>query len=361
MIDENVVVATLGPLNGTYFHIPDLTAYARKVTSLGRCAQVSGPQPGFPACYVLFYENDAEIFISMVWTEPGQRQRGLAEGLLRRIVRQSHKDVRLQVHRDNPAKGLYERLGFVTVGMAGETETMIRPSRVAIMQPYLFPYVGYFHLIESSDLFVFYDDVNYIKRGWINRNYILVQGCRHRFSVPVAHGSQNLLIKDTIHAYDNRWVSKFRATLESAYRKAPFREDVIDLVMSTFASAGPSIADLAISSILAVCDYINRPFEYERSSICSPESRGMDKADRLIRITKELGYRAYVNAAGGEKLYDEPYFEERGVRLDFLQSDPVTYSQGGGEDFAPGLSILDVLMYNAPDAVAEHFTKFRMG
>jgi len=217
--------------------------------------------------------------------------------------------------------------------------------RLAIMQPYIFPYIGYFHLIQASSLFVFYDDVQYIKSGWINRNRIFNQDTDLFFTVPLSKASSNKLIKEIAPAFDFRWINKFYKQLVLNYKRAPFFKSAVDWVMSPFYKEYADITDLAIASILAIYSYLDIEFNYTKSSICSPETKGTDKADRLIQITKHLGYEHYVNAAGGKELYSKEYFLNQGVNLSFIKSNAIKYKQYS-EYFVPGLSIIDIIMFN---------------
>jgi ribosomal protein S18 acetylase RimI-like enzyme len=352
MISPSEIVSTLAPDNGTYFRIPDLAEYAAKLHAHGRAEEFRDPGTGNLVSYILYYDNDPEVFISMVWTTPEQRGKGFATKLLKRVIEDSKKDFVLEVHSDNPAKKAYERLSFREVAREGTTVTMRRDSRLAIMQPYAFPYLGYFHLISLSDLFVFYDDVNYIKRGWINRNRILANGAASRFAIPVADSSQNRRINQIRTAYDSRWIDRFYKTLVGAYRRAPYFDASIDPIISVFRAHHDSISELAIASIVAIYDHIGASLRFSRSSIASPDSVGLQKADRLIAICKRLGYRHYVNASNGRALYDRESFMREGIDLSFVKSSAVQYPQFGGA-FIPDLSIIDVMMFNSPAQIRE--------
>lgn len=237
---------------------------------------------------------------------------------------------------------------------------MTTEPRVAIMQPYLFPYIGYFHLIHASALFVFYDDVQFIKGGWINRNRILSQGGDLLFTVPLASASISRPINDTAPAADPRWKNKFYKRLKQSYAKAPFFAKVVDPVMGVFSKEYGSISDMAIESIVSVFAYLHAPFAYTRSSICSPETKGLEKSDRLIEITRSLGHRHYVNPTGtGKNLYSKPYFLERGVVLSFVESKSIEYSQFVNP-FVPWLSIIDVLMFNGEKRTLELLSEYRL-
>ena len=225
----------------------------------------------------------------------------------------------------------------------------VAPRAIAIMQPYFFPYVGYFQLANRASLFIFYDDVNYIKGGWINRNRILVNGAAAYLTVELRGASQNRLINEVLWN-DNS--SKLLRTLQMAYARAPFFSETYALVQECFSSAGPFIGDLAGMSVQKVAGYLGLHARFERASERHPESRGLGRARRLITIAKHHRARTYINAAGGRQIYDRAEFEAEGVDLRFLKTHIEPYPQFG-RTFIPGLSIIDVLMFNSPERVRE--------
>lgn len=229
-----------------------------------------------------------------------------------------------------------------------EVKTDRATQRVAIMQPYAFPYIGYFHLIHASDMFVFYDDVNYIKRGWINRNNLLQTNRSFRFSIPISKPSQSRPINETELALEQGWIDHFRTQLAHAYRKAPHYETVNTLILSVLEQDHRTIAQLAQSSIIAIQDYLELPFKHVSSSSAFPDSHGQERSERLIHITKALGSEHYINSPGGEALYSKDYFQQHGIKLSFIQSEAITYKQFD-QTFVPSLSIIDVLMFNEPE------------
>jgi len=229
--------------------------------------------------------------------------------------------------------------------------------RLSIMQPYVFPYIGYFHLIEASDKIVFYDDVTYIKQGWINRNRILLQDKDFLFTIPLENASSFRLILETKPLSGDKYQEKFLGLIRSVYRKAPYYSEVYKLIESVIIQEHDNVADLAISSITAVYDYLGKEIKWTKSSTCSPQTRGMGKADRLIQITKDLGYRKYVNPIGGLELYDRGYFNSQGVELNFIQSREVPYKQFN-DQFVPWLSILDILMFNDITEINKQFSAY---
>jgi hypothetical protein len=288
----------------------------------------------------------------MVWTNQRFQNQGYATHLLEKLIRSTAKPIFLDVNKNNPARFLYHRLGFKTIDINGTRERMAVGRRIAIMQPYAFPYIGYLQLINASDLFVFYDDVNYIKRGRINRNNILLNGKEFSFTLPVANASQNRLIKDTLPAIDDHWRDTFIKRLTYAYKKAPYFNQTMERIEGVLSSSHTSIADLAIASIASAFDYMRLELNYVKSSDFSPETREMEKSDRLIAITKKAHGQRYVNTISGQKLYDKTYFMERGVNLSFIKNGEVTYPQFGNI-FAPKLSIIDLMMFNHGEAIRE--------
>ncbi len=357
MIEQSEIVTSLASANGIYFNIPSLDEYAKKITAHGKSVDFRQPDTGKLIAYALYYDNAPEIFISMVWTHPEYRGRGFAKALLRQIINSSHKDIRLEVHRDNPFRLLYERLGFtVEEEFIGSLYMRFR-RKAAIMQPYVFPYIGYFQLIDASDLFVFYDDVHFIKKGWINRNRILLNGRDHLFTVPVADASQNRRINETHLSIDEKWRSAFYKTMTQAYRKAPYFSKVMDQILPIFHAEYESVADMAINSIASVYDYLGMKHSFAKSSVCAPATRELNKSDRLIEITKRHGYKGYVNAASGRHLYSTDYFKTQGVELSYIKSEPIQYTQLADE-FVPGLSIIDAMMFNDAETLKTFFGQY---
>jgi hypothetical protein len=220
---------------------------------------------------------------------------------------------------------------------------------IAIMQPYAFPYIGYFQLIYASDLFVFYDDVNYINRGWINRNRILVNDKDSLVTIPVKNASQNVLIKD-VGLFDNaKAAQKILATIKNSYKKAPHFNITYQLIESIFGSKSETISEFAINSITIITSFLNLDTDFKISSQ-SYQNQYLKKADRLIDICRIENQKEYINAEGGKTLYNKENFRSKGINLQFLVSNIYEYQQFG-EKFVPGLSIIDVLMFNSAEEI----------
>lgn len=223
--------------------------------------------------------------------------------------------------------------------------------RIAIMQPYVFPYIGYFQLINAVDAFVFYDDVNFIKKGYINRNSILVNGKSNQFVIPCKAVSQNKLIKDVVLAIDDSEKEKLIKTLHLAYKRAPFFNVVMPLIEEVINNEDHiTISDLAVHSVKQVSSYLGIQKKWVLSSLDHEDSTGQEKGIRLINITKKEGAAVYVNPIGGKQIYDKEVFKSHQVELKFLKPKPIAYQQFKHE-FVPWLSIIDVLMFNSIEEV----------
>src|SRR6266581_942498 len=207
--------------------------------------------------------------------------------------------------------------------------------KIAIMQPYLFPYLGYYELIAAVDHLVVLDDVTYIKQGWINRNRILVEGRAAMFSVPLDGAGSHVRICDVLvneKSYP-RWRTKFFKMLTFNYRKAPFFTGVEPLVAEVIPAPGTarlSIRDMAVRSLGAVMRYLGLRFSYSLSSEY-PKPDGVKGADRVLFLCRALGAKAYYNPSGGTQLYDKHAFNSQGVTLKFLAPHKTPYAQGGAD------------------------------
>jgi hypothetical protein len=221
---------------------------------------------------------------------------------------------------------------------------------VAIMQPYLLPYIGYFQLVAAVDLFIVYDNVKYTKKGWINRNRMLVDGGDAVFTVPLKHDADCLDVvqREVAATFDPEKVLR---RLEAAYRRAPHFEDTIELVEEVLRCPERNLFRFLLHSLTTTCLHLGIGTELRPSSTVAAD-HDLSGQDRVLAICEATGAGVYVNAIGGTQLYDRQAFLERGVALFFLQSEPFEYRQFG-DTFVPWLSIVDVLMFNPLDAVRD--------
>jgi hypothetical protein len=230
---------------------------------------------------------------------------------------------------------------------------------IAIMQPYIFPYLGYFQLIQAVDKFIFYDDVNFIKRGWINRNRVLINNEPSLFTIPLIKASQNRLINETKVAIDKKWLKNFYNTIELSYKKAPFFLKVNNLIKEILNKNHTNISELASESIIMISKYLDINTEFELSSKNYSSSKGLDKADRLIEICNRNDAKSYINAHGGIDLYDKDYFRKNNIELYFHVPDLLPYKQFNS-DFISGLSIIDILMFNNKDDIQRMLSNYKL-
>lgn len=215
---------------------------------------------------------------------------------------------------------------------------------VAAMQPYVFPYIGYFQLLHAADSFVFLDDVNFIKKGWINRNYLFSKQAPVLFTIPIKSVSQNTLIKDAEIFDGENWSKKILKQIEQGYAKAPEFEHVFPQVARVFEEPCSTIAEMAIRSITAVFRYVYGDFDYRLSSSLSLEP-GTAGEKRILEICKLDGAARYINPLGGVELYSSRAFGAAGLDLKFLKTRPMTYRQFGKPVERP-YSMIDVMMFN---------------
>lgn len=226
--------------------------------------------------------------------------------------------------------------------------------KIAVMQPYFLPYVGYFQLISKVDGFVFLDDADYVRRGWIQRNYIVANGQRTRIRVPVAKRPIGTPIHEILLAENYpKWRTKFIDTLRHAYGKAPYFDVVSNLLKQVLLNPGAGLSELNIRLIISVCDYVGLDQNFEQSLDYCNDSALAGEA-RLIDICLRKGATEYVNAPGGRALYAPENFEKSGVRLRFLEPEINPYSRQN-TDFIPCLSVLDMLMFLDPEEVLRQF------
>lgn len=218
--------------------------------------------------------------------------------------------------------------------------------KIAIMQPYLFPYLGYFALIDYTDKFIFFDDVQYIKKGWINRNrFLRADGNVAFFTVPIKNAPRETFINQIEIDYSQRWMEKINGQFSAYKRKAPYYNEVQDLMMSVFLKNKKTISEIAIESIVATCRYLGITIDYEIFSEMNMGELNVCEADDwALEITKKLSFSEYVNPPGGITFFDREKYRKNNVKLNFLKSTLPTYVQRNGH-FEPGLSILDVMMF----------------
>ena len=221
------------------------------------------------------------------------------------------------------------------------------------MQPYLFPYVGYFQLMASVDKFILFDDVNFINRGWINRNRILVGGKDYLFTVPLHAASQNKLINDIQISDESNWKAKLLKTIEQAYKKAPCFNDAYPIISQIINYENLNLAEYIYHSIVTVNKYLGIGCELVPSSSIY-NNRHLKGQDRILDICRTELATEYMNLPGGQELYSQVKFLDYGVKLTFIKPLNFIYKQFDS-DFEPWLSIIDLMMFNTNDQLAGFF------
>lgn len=230
--------------------------------------------------------------------------------------------------------------------------------KVSIMQPYFFPYIGYFQLIANSDVFVIYDDVNFIKKGWINRNTILVNNTPYLFSIPLQNVSQNKLINEIFISDLDKWKTDLLKTISSSYKKAPFYQDVYPLIEKIISFDELNLALYIQNSLQDLCEYLNLNTKLIMSSEIV-KNNGLRGENKIIDICLQLGANQYINAIGGIELYIQDNFQVKNIDLKFIKSENIIYKQFKNE-FKPWLSIIDVIMFNSLEDTRMLLNKFEL-
>lgn len=222
--------------------------------------------------------------------------------------------------------------------------------KLGIMQPYFFPYIGYWQLINAVDKYVVYDDVNYIKGGWINRNNILLNGGKHLITIPLEKASPFKLINEISVTGNEVLKNKLIKTIKSAYIKAPFYEQVMPQI-ETLIFENSSISELNFNIILTIQKYLDIQTEIFLSSQIKKnnELKGQDKVIDIVHI---MGAEEYINAMGGQELYSKDNFAKEKIKLSFLKPNEIIYKQFKNI-FVPNLSIIDVMMFNSPEQIKD--------
>jgi len=227
--------------------------------------------------------------------------------------------------------------------------------KLGIMQPYFFPYIGYFQLIHAVNTYIVYDDVNYIKGGWVNRNYILLNGEKHLVTLRLRKASPNKRINE-IEIDGNQ--KKIMKTIQQAYVIAPFYKDVYPLIECVFKSGELNLAKFLLKSIVEIVGYLECDTHITLSSSIEKkdELKGQDK---VLHICELLRANQYINAIGGQSLYSKQLFKQYGIDINFLKTNHIEYSQFK-KKFIPNLSIIDILMFNPKEKVQSYLGAFEL-
>lgn len=227
--------------------------------------------------------------------------------------------------------------------------------KIGIMQPYFLPYLGYWQLINAVDKYVIYDDVQFIKGGWINRNNILINGQKQLFNLLLSGASPNKLINE-IAVEDNQ--TKLIRTIELNYKKAPMYQQVFPLFLHIMEHSDKNLAKFIGNSIVEISKYLSIETEFIYSSTLDKDNN-LRAQDKVLDICKLLNANKYINAIGGADLYSKDDFNKVGIELSFLETKIEPYKQFKNE-FVPYLSLLDVMMFNDVESINIMFNKYNL-
>ncbi len=227
------------------------------------------------------------------------------------------------------------------------------------MQPYFFPNIGYFQLIKSVDRFILFDDVQYIRHGWLNRNRILKPGDGWQYiTAPLQKHKQTDLIRDIKLQEGDEWKKKILRQLEHYKKNAKYYDEAMGMLTSCFSSNEISIAKFNAHCLEIFCRHLNIPFKTEISSEMNFDySNVKDAGEWALRICEQLNAKEYINPPGGKELFDEKKFAQSNIELSFLSPALENYDQKRNH-FETGLSIIDVLMFNGVEQTKQMIDKF---
>ena len=227
------------------------------------------------------------------------------------------------------------------------------------MQPYFFPYIGYFQLLNAVDEFIIYDNIQFTKKGWINRNRILVNGKDEYITLPLKKDSDFLDVKDRYLAND--WKieqKKMLNRITESYRKAPFFETTFPLIENIILHNETQLFLFTLNSVETIKNYlgISTPLTISSSLPINHQLKGPDK---VIALCKQKQAKTYINAIGGIDLYSKDEFRSHNIDLKFIKTNSITYPQFKYE-FIPYLSIIDVLMFNEKEDVKKLLNNYQL-
>lgn len=232
--------------------------------------------------------------------------------------------------------------------------------KTSIMQPYIFPYIGYWQLINAVDQFVLLDDVNFIKRGWINRNNILLNNKAHLFSLPLEKPSQNKLINETKLNFDSKTRENLLKTITLAYKKAPHFENIFPIIEGILLNPENDLTKFILNSFEKISEYLGLKTKFLTSSQIEKDNN-LKAEERIIELCKKLETTTYINLPGGKELYNNCHFSKAGIKLKFIQPhlENIIYTQYG-KDFVANLSFLDIIMFNDMETIKNFLNDYSL-
>ena len=214
---------------------------------------------------------------------------------------------------------------------------------IAIMQPYFLPYIGYWQLINLVDEFIVYDNIQFTKKGWINRNRYLCEGKDKYFTIQIEKASDFLDIceRQIAPTFERqKLINQIRGT----YQKAPYYEETFELFYNIVMFESTNLFVFILFSINMIMQHLDITTPVIVSSQIEMD-HSLKSLQRVLEICVKRQANHYVNPIGGIELYDRSVFRDIGIEIEFLRPEIVPYKQTCAV-FVPSLSILDVLMFN---------------
>ncbi len=225
------------------------------------------------------------------------------------------------------------------------------------MQPYFFPYIGYFQLISAVEEFIIYDNIQYTKKGWINRNRILINNKDEYITLPIKKDSDYLNVNQRF--LSNNWAQdriKLLNKINESYRKAQYFEKVYPIIEKCINFEDPNLFNFIYNSLQEILLYLKISTKITRSSLIDI-NHNLKSEEKVLEICKKKNASIYINPIGGIELYSKTYFESNGIKLDFQKSNEIKYNQFKNI-FVPSLSIIDVIMFNSIEEIKIHLNNF---
>lgn len=228
--------------------------------------------------------------------------------------------------------------------------------KLVIMQPYFFPYLGYWQMVNAADNFVIYDDVNYIKNGWINRNNLLSNANAHLFTLALDKASPFKKINETFikPGDDNR--NKVLSFIRNSYLKAPYFKEVFPLIEEIVSYPENNLALYLENHFRKIFNYLDIKTNILISSKIDKNNE-LRAQDKVLDICRVLEAKQYINAIGGQELYSKEDFAKQGIILNFIKMRQHSYHQFKN-DFVPNLSIIDVMMFNNKEEIKHLLSEY---
>jgi len=231
--------------------------------------------------------------------------------------------------------------------------------KIGIMQPYIFPYIGYFQLINSVDEFIIYDNIQYTKKGWINRNRILTNGKDQLITLPIKKDSDylNIVERELSESWEKD-KNKILNIIKSSYNKAPYFQETFELILKCLNNPKTNLFKFIYDSIILINGYLEIKTPIVISSTVNIDHT-LKSQNKVLSLCKEQNADVYINSIGGIELYDKEIFKQNGIELNFIKSNPIKYKQFNNE-FVPWLSIIDVMMFNSKAKIQEYLNEYTL-